>query len=88
MVPALSTGEPQSFLLRSPQTLMTFAVHHLDILGGCCGDTTSGLSLLTSFNFLHSYRCVQVFLALDLNGMSFYEWHDVAAHSYPNRSLE
>jgi hypothetical protein len=35
------------------QMLKTFSVHNLDILGGCCGDPTSGLSLLTSFNFLH-----------------------------------
>jgi hypothetical protein len=68
--------------------LKTFAVHRLDILGGCCGDTTSGLSLLTSFNFLRFYRRVQVFLALNFNGKYFYEWNEPAPHSYPNRSLE
>jgi hypothetical protein len=35
--------------------LKALAVHHLDILSGDCGDTTSGLSLLTYFTFLHSH---------------------------------
>ncbi len=52
-------------------------MHHLDSFGGDCGDTTSGLSLLSSFNFLHFHQRSQVFLILNLNGAYFYEWHGI-----------